>query len=131
MSTADAALLHLEATGGTDPEGFDVFFDDTGDGLLQYDEIVSSAGIVFADGFAFPWLAGVPNIDGVSTAGGPCESPDDWCFVNVDEGIGVTIGTDFIYSITIAAVPEPGMMSLFTLGVGGLLVRLRRRSKTS
>jgi hypothetical protein len=132
---ADAARLQLVATGiapdATDL-GFDVLFDDTGDGLLQFEEIISSSGFVFPDGGAFPALLGVPNVADVSTAGGPCDSPDRWCFVNTDEGLAVTIDTtDFTYVISVVAVAEPEMLSLFTLAVGGLLMRLRHRRKVS
>jgi hypothetical protein len=129
LGTADAATLHLVATGiGPDATGFDVLFDDTGDGLLQYEEITSSSGFTFPDGAAFPSLLGVPNVDDVSTAGGPCDSPDQWCFVNTDEGFGVSIDTtDFTYVISAVVVDEPEMLSLFTFALGGLLLRLRRR----
>jgi hypothetical protein len=127
---ADAARLQLVATGiGPGATGFDVLFDDTGDGLLQFEEIISSSGFTFPDGGAFPALLGVPNVADVSTAGGPCDSPDAWCFVNTDEGLAVTIDTtDFTYVISLA-VPEPEVLSLFTLALGGLLMRLRHRRK--
>jgi hypothetical protein len=86
---------------------------------------------VFSD-LPLDFLSGVPNLDGVSTAGGSCDSPDAWCFYSVDLGFNFTFSTtDFTYSITPETVAEPEMLSLFTTGLGLLLFRLRRRERAA
>ena len=69
---SNAAMLRLDAV-SVDPgvNDFDVVFDDTGDGLLQYEEVISSSGLLFTDGGFFPELFGVPDLEGISTSGGP------------------------------------------------------------
>ena len=129
--TASAVTLRIDAV-STDPNGigFDVVFEDTGDGLLQYEEVLSSSGIVFPDGFAFPRLFGVPDLEGISTIGGPCGEPDRWCFFNSEEGLSVSIDeTDFTYSIGPVAVDEPASLSLLVIALGVLGIRLRRTSR--
>ena len=131
LGTANAITLRLDAI-SPDPDsqfGFDVIFDDTGDGLLQYEEIISTSGLLFDDGGLFPELLGVPTIAGVSTVGGPCgPDPDRWCFVDFDIGLSVSVTTDsFIYFINPVSVDEPTMLSLFAIGLGVLLLRSRRR----
>ena len=129
LGTANAITLQLDAVSPTDPDfGFDVLFEDTGDGLLQYEEIISSSGLLFPDGGFFPRLFGVPNLDGVSTIGGPCVDADAWCFLNAEGDLSVSVTTDeFTYSISPVAVDEPTMLSLFAIGLGVLLRRSRRR----
>jgi hypothetical protein len=130
--TASAVTLRLDAVGAADPAfGFDVVFEDTGDGLLQFEEIVSSSGLLFADGGFFPNLLGVPTIAGISTVGGPCgPDPDRWCFVNFDIGLSVSITTDeFTYSISPVAVGEPASLSLLVIALGVLAGRLRRTNR--
>ena len=129
LGTANAITLQLDAVSPTDPDfGFDVLFEDTGDGLLQYEEVISSSGLLFSDGGFFPRLFGVPNLDGVSTIGGPCVDADAWCFLNAEGDLSVSVTTDeFTYSISPVAVDEPTMLSLFAIGLGVLLRRSRRR----
>jgi hypothetical protein len=131
LGTANAITLRLDAVSPTDPDfGFDVLFEDTGDGLLQYEEVVSSSGLLFPDGGFFPRLFGVPNLDGVSTIGGPCVDAGAWCFLNSEGDLSVSVSTDeFTYSISPVAVDEPTMLSLFAIGLGVLLRRSRRRSR--
>jgi len=89
LGTANAIMLRLDAVSPNPGSnfGFDVIFDDSGDGLLQYEEIISSSGFLFDDGGFSPALLGVPTIAGVCTVGGPCgPDPDRWCFVNFDIG---------------------------------------------
>jgi hypothetical protein len=125
LGTANAATLRLDAV-SLDPgiNDFDVLFDDTGDGLLQYEEIISSSGL----GDDFPRLFGVPDLEGVSTIGGPCVDAGAWCFLNSEGDLSVSVTTDeFTYSISPVAVDEPTMLSLFAIGLGVLLRRSRRR----
>ena len=103
-------------------------FEDTGDGLLQYEEVISSSGLLFSDGAFSPRLFGVPNLDGVSTIGGPCVGADEWCFLNAEGDSSASVTTDeFTYLISPVAVDEPTMLSLFAIGLGVLLQRSRRR----
>ena len=129
VGSANAAMLRLDAT-SLDPgiNDFDVLFDDTGDGLLQYEEIISSSGLLFADGGSFPRLFGVPDLEDVSTIGGPCVDPGSWCFLNAEGDLSVSITTDtFTYLISPVSVDEPSMMSLLAVGAWLLLLRTRRR----
>ena len=129
VSTVSAATLRLDATSlSPDWASFEVVFSDTGDGLLQYEEITSHTGLLGSDGTLFDFLAGVPTIPDISTVGGPCnQEPDRWCFVSREMGLGVTITTDeFTYLISAVSVDEPGLLSLLAIGMG-VLVRLRRR----
>jgi hypothetical protein len=133
LGTASAATLRLDAVSPTDPIfGFDVLFEDTGDGLLQYEEILSSSGLLFPDGGFFPRLFGVPNLDGVSTIGGPCVDADAWCFLNSEGDLSVSVTTDeFTYVISSVSVDEPAMVWLLTFGLAVLLLRSRRRDTRS
>ena len=76
-------------------------------------------------------LLGVPTIEGISTLGGPCgPSPDRWCFVSFDIGIGVSVTTDtWTYLISPAAVDEPASLSLLVIALGVLAGRLRRTKR--
>jgi hypothetical protein len=126
--TASAITLRLDAlSANTGLAAFDVLFDDTGDGLLQYEEIISTSGLLL-DGTLFDHLLGVPTIAGISTVGGPCgPDPDAWCFVNFDLGFGVTVTTDeFTYSIGPVSVSEPASLSLLVIAFGILAARLGR-----
>ena len=85
--TASAVPLRLDAFNSDGSTAFDVFFEDTGDGLLQYEEITSTSGLLLGTDL-YSALLGVPTIEGISTLGGPCgPSPDQWCFVNFDIGL--------------------------------------------
>ena len=132
FGTANAAMLRLDAT-SLDPgiDDFDVLFDDTGDGLLQYEEIVSSSGLTFEDGSFWPRLFGVPNLEGVSTIGGPCSDPSEdfwWCFLNAEGDFSVSVTADtWTYAISPVAADEPSPMPLLAIGLGLLLLRSRRR----
>jgi hypothetical protein len=133
LGTANAATLRLDAV-SLDPgiNDFDVLFDDTGDGLLQYEEIISSSGLLFADGGFFPRLFGVPDLEGVSTIGGPCVDASAWCFLNSEGDLSVSVTTDtFTYSISPVSADEPPMMLLLSIGLGVLLLRSRRRDTRS
>lgn len=131
VSTVSAATLRLDVTSlSPDWASFEVVFNDTGDGLLQYEEITSHTGLLGSDGTLFDFLAGVPTIPDISTEGGPCnQGPDRWCFVSREIGLGVTITTDeFAYLISAVSVDEPGLLSLLAIGMG-FFVRPRRRKR--
>ena len=128
--TASAVPLRLDAFNSDGSTAFDVFFEDTGDGLLQYEEITSTSGLLLGTDL-YPALLGVPTIEGISTLGGPCgPSPDQWCFVSFDIGIGVSVTTDtWTYLISPAAVDEPASLSLLVIALGVLAGRLRRTKR--
>jgi hypothetical protein len=131
--TANAVTLRLDAVSATTGlAAFDVVFEDTGDGLLQFEEILSTSGILLGTDL-YPALLGVPTIEGISTLGGPCgPSPDEWCFVSFDIGLAVTITTDeFAYSISPAAVSEPASLSLLGIALGILAARRRHARRTA
>jgi hypothetical protein len=133
LSTANAAMLRLDAVSlDATINDFDVLFDDTGDGLLQYEEIVSSSGLTFEDGSFWPRLFGVPNLEGVSTIGGPCVEESAWCFLNAEGDFSVSVSDDtFTYAISPVAADEPLMVPLLAIGLGVLLLRSRRRDTRS
>ncbi len=133
LSTGNAATLRLDAV-SLDPgvNDFDVLFDDTGDGLLQYEEIISSSGLTFEDGSFWPRLFGVPNLEGVSTIGGPCVEESAWCFLNAEGDFSVSVSDDtFTYAISPVAADEPLMVPLLVIGLGIALLRSRRRDTCS
>ena len=126
--TASAVTLRLDALSpDTNDAVFNVVFEDTGDGLLQFEEILSTSGIQLGSDL-YSALLGVPTIEDVSTLGGPCGPfPDRWCFVSFDIGLAVTITTDsFTYSISPAAVDEPASLLLLVIALGFLVYRGRR-----
>jgi hypothetical protein len=129
---ANAATLRLDALGADGSAAFDVLFDDTGDGLLQFEEIISTSGLLLGSDL-YGALLGVPTIAGVSTEGGPCgPDPDRWCFVSFEIGLAVTVTTDtFTYLITPVSVDEPPILSLLVLALAALVPGSRRRRTTA
>ena len=130
--TASAVTLRLDAvSAGTGDPAFDVLFDDSGDGLLQFEEIISTSGLLLGTDL-YSALLGVPTIPGVSTVGGPCgPDPDRWCFVNFDIGLSVSVTTDeFTYLISPVAVDEPTVLSLLALGLAAFVLGSRTRRTT-
>ena len=74
-------------------------------------------GLPLRRGF-FPGLFGVPNLDGVSTIGGPCVYAGAWCFLNSEGNGSVSVTTDeFTYLISSVSVDEPPILSLLILGL--------------
>jgi hypothetical protein len=88
---ANAGLISLLGTSNVPGVGsLDIIYNDTGDGLLQFEEIEFFASVHFTtgdpnvDGIYAPILA-VPNIPGVSTGNGG-NAGDSWDFERVSDG---------------------------------------------
>jgi hypothetical protein len=127
---ANAVPLRLDAASlETAFSSFSVIFDDTGDGLLQRDEITQFSGTIdSSDGSLYSLLVGVPTITDISTISGFCPLADRWCFVSPEIGLLVAVSIDsFAYAISPGPVPEPGTFALLGLGLLGIRP-VRRRS---
>lgn len=139
-TSASASLYRLEAVSSA-PSSFSDFsleFDDTGDGLLQINEILSFSGITIEGDF-FDDVTQVPDLGGVSSLSGTCPGRDPantWCFTRVFEGQiesrqtdGLTDGSG-LWSFTrvplVQDVPEPTSAALLLLGLAGLATTRRR-----
>ncbi len=123
--SANAALMQLDATNVDGAfSDFSIVFDDSGDGLFEYSELVSFSGIeelgfLFRD---YTELAGVPEIAGVSIGSGYNTGSYDFWFVVSDtfpEPDG-WLTMRWSYEISGAEVPEPSTLMLFMLGLLGL-----------
>lgn len=108
--------------------GFEIVFDDTGDGLLQWDEIVSFSGarVGLIGGFVDTVL-GIPEIDGFATFSFDPDLPfvplnmETWIF-RAPAGNTVACGGPgsapcWSYSITSIAIPAPGTLALVLFGL--------------
>jgi PEP-CTERM motif len=130
---ANAIPLRLDATSlDAEHSDFFVIFDDTGDGLLQNDEVTDFSGVfLFPEGTLYNLLVGVPTIADISSVSGFCPLADRWCFVSPDIGLLVAVSTDvFAYAITPAPVAESGTLALFGLGLLGVGLTRRRRANS-
>ncbi len=135
---ADAALLRLTADPVVHREtlgGFEVTFEDTGDGLLQFQELVVFSGVE-AFGRLWPFLVDVPDIPDFSTLSCPslpCHGglPSDWWTFGLQPGLRHLLSSseNYTYSIDVVVhkVPEPGTLSLLAaLATIGVLIGVRR-----
>ena len=113
MSSAHAELMQLNARGTSFFSDFTVIFDDTGDGLLQHEEIVAFSGVsgTVDEGeteLNYDGIAYVPEISGISTASGtinpdaPCESCWEFTPSNFEDVSDGWFATRWTYSVSSA-----------------------------
>lgn len=131
---ANAALIELTATNdgptGTNGafSGFSLVFNDTGDGLLQLDELVSFSGIDELGGSMRQYveITGTPEVSGVSTQSGYTESGSGafwWLRTASSSNDDGWFAARWTYEVS--SVPAPGTLLLLGLGLAGLAVRRR------
>ncbi|MDJ0908599.1 MAG: PEP-CTERM sorting domain-containing protein [Woeseiaceae bacterium] len=142
LASANAKADLIEITATNDGIGlngrfssFTILFDDAnGDGLLQFDEIVSFSGLEELIGLGRSWseLTGIPDIAGISTQSGHGDFlPGYWWWVPTiigDHNRGWLAARWSYSSRPVGSVPEPGTLALFGLGLAAIgLLRRRRR----
>ncbi len=141
-ASADPILLEATSQVTTGPfvySDFELVFDDTGDGILQWGEIVSFSGVT-RNGRLFDSVVQVGEVAGlfefsVDPARVQIAAMTSWGFAigqAVGSGIGepAAPGEIWTYNLTAttSSVPEPGTLAL--LGIGLAAMGLSRRRKT-
>ena len=127
---ANAVSLRLDATAlDADFSSFFVIFEDTGDGLLQADEVAQFSGVDEPASHTFyDVFVGVPTMADISSLSGFCPLQENWCFASNTAGILVAADTaHWSYVITPSAAAEPGPLVLLGLGLFGFGLTQRRK----
>ena len=129
---ANADLMRLDATSinlGVVSD-FYLLFDDTGDGLLQWDEITSFSAVTITGNF-WTEVIGVAAVPGISTysvdpAAAFDFGPDFWSWGSQPSiAIQGSLYTQWTYAVS--DVAEPGILALLGIGLFGM--GLARRGK--
>jgi len=135
--SAQANLMELSATNNTSVEpgrfsGFSLVFNDTGDGLFDYTELVTFSGIDDLLGISGVWdvLKGAPEIAGISVKSGlgASQAGNYWMVANTFESMdGSWIPERWNY--TVSNVPEPASIAMILFGFFGLALMRRKASR--
>ena len=142
---ASAVPIQLEATSQvtTGPfvfSDFELIFDDTGDGILQWSEITSFSGVT-RNGRLFDSIVQVGEVVGlfefsVDPSRTQIAATTSWGFAigpAVGSGIGepAAPGVIWTYNLTplTVPVPEPDTLLLFILGLAGAITTRRREHR--
>ena len=124
MAAASAEPLRLDAAakvrfgGHYSSSDFFILFDDTGDGLLQLDEVTFFSGIFDSSGMGpFTRIDRIPQIANISTGDGSCvfDARSPWCFSD-PQSLQVHVSS-FTYAIT--SPDSAPALSLSRSSVGG------------
>jgi hypothetical protein len=129
---ANAGLIVLNATSLFPTlSNFSVTFNDTGDGLLQFQEVTNFSGVGILT-IQFPNLLLVPSINGIATCSPHCFNPGFWAFLNPEfvptlpSNLNVPI-RGWAYAMSSpSSVPEPGTRPLLAGGLFAFVILTRR-----
>jgi hypothetical protein len=127
---ASASLIRLDATTQLSSySSFSLVFNDTGDGIFEFPELVSFSGVSYVGLFSYDTLTQSPTVASISAAGGsscyPSAPQSIWCFTHGGNILGnILVGPDFDWTYALtpldATVPEPSSLALAALAFAGL-----------